>query len=68
MNHLFRRGWVLLFVKKILSKAAVDNLSILEISVDYNKKIMMETDMAKSVIKTITDNDGIYIPPGFLEK
>ncbi|CAG9769899.1 unnamed protein product [Ceutorhynchus assimilis] len=48
--------------------AAVDILSSLGLSVDYSKIIMIETDMAKSVLKTITDNDGVYIPPELQEK
>lgn len=53
--------------KKTRSKAAIDILSNLGLSADYSKIISLETNMAKSVLKKITDNNGIYIPPEFQE-
>ena len=49
--------------KETRSKKIIDCLSELNLSVNYDKILKIETEIANAVTKTIQQNNGVYVPP-----
>ena len=59
----FSVGLALLVHKKTRSKAIVNILAELNLSINYEKTMRIETDIANAVTAKMSENDGKYIPP-----
>ena len=59
----FSVGLGLLIYRKTRSKDVVNILANLDLSIDYEKVLRVETDIANAVVQRALKNNGVYVPP-----
>ena len=63
----FSVGLGLYMHQKTRSKAVVDTLAQLHLSVPYDKVLQIENDIAQSVYDNMQKNNGVYVPPNLVQ-
>ena len=62
-KHLFSVGLGLMIYKHTRSKHIINLLSDMNLTINYDKTLRIETNIAEAIVKKTEDSDGVYVPP-----